>query len=284
MLMALEDFYEAHPGYTTNLALHLRDTDRSTVGAANAAVDLLKNVPVQAIIGPQTSAQAKFIIELGGKTHVPIITFSAKSSSLSSQRSPYFVRAAMNDYSQTEVIASIVQFFKWREVVPIFEDGGSGIIHPLVDALQAVGARVPYRSSLPPSATKDQIMKELEQLKSMRTRVFVVQMSYDSGFRLFSHAEEAGMMREGYVWIATYGLIDLVDLNGSSATKVMQGVLGVKPYVRETKKLHNFKLRWRKRFQQEYSAQVDELPTVFGCGHMTLSGHLHWLWRMLPDI
>lgn len=230
------------------------------------ALDLLKNVQVQAIIGPQTSSQAKFVSELGGRTHVPIISFSAKSPSLSSQKSPYFIRTGLNDSSQAKVIASIIEAFKWKEVVPIIEDTeyGNGIVPYLIDSLQEVEADVPYRSSLSLSATKEQITAEIVKLNSTRTRVFVVHMSYSLGFQLFKNAKEAGMMGQGYVWITTYGLTDLVDLMGSSASDAMQGVLGLKPFVRESKRLSEFKLRWQKKFYEvNPGAKISE-PTVFG--------------------
>ncbi|KAK1292511.1 hypothetical protein QJS10_CPB17g00085 [Acorus calamus] len=34
--MALEDFYESHPDYTTQVVLHGRDSDMDVVGAASA--------------------------------------------------------------------------------------------------------------------------------------------------------------------------------------------------------------------------------------------------------
>ena len=221
---------------------------------------------MQAIIGPQTSTQAKFVIELGDKTHVPVISFSAKSPSLSPHISPYFIRTGFNDSSQAKVIASIIKLYKWKEAVPIFEDTeyGNGIIPYLIDALQEVEANVPYRSSLPLSATKDQIMAELAKLKSMRTRVFLVHMTYTLGLHLFKYAKESGMMGQGYVWIVTYGLTDLVDLMGSSASDMMQGVLGVKPYVGESTELSEFKLRWRKKFYPVDPYTNISEPTVFG--------------------
>lgn len=231
-----------------------------------AALDLLKNVQVQAIIGPQTSSQAKFVIELGNRTHVPVISFSVESSSLSPKKSPYFIRTGLNDSSQADVIASFIQAFKWKEVVPIFEDTeyGNGIVPYLIDSLQEVDADVPYRVSLPISATKDQIMAELVKLNSTRTRVFVVHMSYSLGFQLFKNAKEAGMMEQGYVWITTYGLTDLVDLMGSSASDVMRGILGLKPHVQESEKLREFKLRWRKKFYEVNPGSKLNEPTVFG--------------------
>ncbi|XP_039146868.1 glutamate receptor 2.7-like [Dioscorea cayenensis subsp. rotundata] len=73
------------------------------------------------------------------------------------------------------------------------------------------------------------------------------------------------MMNKGYVWITTYGLTDIVDLYGSSATSVMQGVLGIKPYVSEDNhRLQDFKARFVKKFKLENpSAQVSEPLTVF---------------------
>ena len=91
---------------------------------------MIKNVEVQAIIGPRSSMQANFVIDLGDKAHVPIISFSATSSSLTSLRSPYFFRVAQNDSSQVKAISAIIQAFGWREVVPIYIDNeyGQGII------------------------------------------------------------------------------------------------------------------------------------------------------------
>ena len=114
----------------------------------NTALDLIKNMEVQAILGPTTSMQANFVIELGEKAQVPIISFSASSPSLTSIRSPFFFRATQNDSTQVNAISALVQAFGWREAVPIYIDNeyGQGVIPYLTDALQAVDARVPYRS------------------------------------------------------------------------------------------------------------------------------------------
>ncbi|XP_057799195.1 glutamate receptor 2.1-like isoform X2 [Salvia miltiorrhiza] len=87
--MALSDFYTRNGHYQTRLVLNERDSKRDVVGAAAAALDLLKNVEVQAIIGPSSSMQANFMINLGNKSQVPIITFSATSPSLLSIQSHY---------------------------------------------------------------------------------------------------------------------------------------------------------------------------------------------------
>ena len=152
-----------------------------TTNKLNTAVDLIKNEQVEAILGPPSSRQAKFMIGLGQKSQVPILSFSATSPCLTSDiRSPYFFRAAIDDLSQAPAISSLAQNFNWREIVPIYADTtyGEGLIPYLVDSLHAVDARVPYRSAISRSATDDQIKKELYKLMTMQTRVFVVHMWY----------------------------------------------------------------------------------------------------------
>lgn len=61
---------------------------------------------------------------------------------------PYFVRATLNDSAQVNSIALLIKAYGWREVVPVYDDTdyGRGILPSLVDALQEIDARVPYRS------------------------------------------------------------------------------------------------------------------------------------------
>jgi ionotropic glutamate receptor len=214
---------------------------------------LIKNAEVQAIIGPQNSMQANFVINLGGKAQVPIISFSATSSSLTSLQSPYFFQVAQNDSSQVKVISAIIQAFGWREVVPIYVDNsyGEGIIPYLVDTLQEIDAHIPYRSVIPPSATDDQIGQELYKLMTMQTRVFIVHMSHNLSSQLFTKAKEIGMMREGYVWIITNGIANSFTSIEPSILDSMQGVLGIKTYVPKTKVLEDFTIRWKRTFRQD---------------------------------
>ena len=143
-----------------------------------------------------------------------------------------------------KAISVIVQAFGWREVVPIYTDNeyGHGMIPFLIDALQEVDARVPYRSVIPPLASNDQIGQELYKLMTMQTRAFIVHMPSDVGSRLFTKAKEIGMMSEGYVWIMTSGMTNSIRLIESSVHDSMQGMLGVKSYVPKTIELENFTL------------------------------------------
>uniref|UniRef100_A0A3N7F555 Glutamate receptor n=1 Tax=Populus trichocarpa TaxID=3694 RepID=A0A3N7F555_POPTR len=265
--MALSDFYASHGDYKTRLVLNTRDSKKDVIGAAAAALDLIKNVEVQAILGPNTSMQANFVIDLGEKAQVPIISFSATSPSLTSIRSSYFLRATQNDSAQVNAISAIVQAFGWREAVPIYIDNeyGEGIIPYLTDALQEVDARVPYRSVISPSATDDQIVEELYKLMTMQTRVFIVHMYPSLGTRLFTKAKEIGMMSEGYVWIMTDGLsVDFLSSPNHSVTDTIQGVLGIKPYVPRTKELEYFRARWKRKFLRDNPDKIDAELNIYG--------------------
>ncbi|RLM86228.1 glutamate receptor 2.9-like [Panicum miliaceum] len=230
MELALEDFYAdaRRAGYRTRVRLHLRDTGPNDVDAALAGVDLLKNVRVQAIVGPQTSTQAKFLAELGNKASVPIISFSADSPSRSSSQTPYFIRTAWNDSSQAKAIASLVQKFNWREVVPVIEndDSNTRFIPNLVDALGHVGSRVSYRCKIHSSAGDDEIKGAISSLKGNWTSVFVVRMSYQLALKFFRLAKDEGMMGQSFVWITAYGLMDIFDVVGSPALDVMNEKAG----------------------------------------------------------
>ena len=60
------------------------------------------------------------------------------------------------------------------------------------------------------------------------------------------------MMEKGYVWILTDGITNFLSTLDDSAIDSMQGVLGVKPHVPRTKELECFKIKWKKKIQEEY--------------------------------
>ncbi|MCL7032963.1 hypothetical protein MKW94_007931 [Papaver nudicaule] len=230
-------------------------------------IDLIKNVQVQAIIGPTTSAEAVYMVQLGNRTQVPIISFSATSPSVSLSQNPYFIRTTLRDSSQVNAIAAIIKTFGWRQAVPIYEDTeyGNGVIPYLVDALQDINTRVPYRSVFPSSASDDRIEQELYKLKTMQTRVFILHMDPSPlALRIFYKAKMNGMMSEGYSWIITDGLGDYLSSFNSSVIDTMQGVIGVRPYVPESKELSSFRVRWEKRFSIENPDVEGKFLDIFG--------------------
>ncbi|XWS17897.1 hypothetical protein CRYUN_Cryun33cG0107900 [Craigia yunnanensis] len=257
--MALSDFYAIHPHYKTRLVFNIRDSKQDVVTAAAAEL--------QAIIGPETSMEANFVINLGNKSQVPIISFSATSPSLISPQSSYFFLAAQSGSFQVKAISAIVQYFGWREAVPIYIDNrfGESLIPYLTDALQEINTRVPYLSVIPVSATDDQIAKELYKLMSMQTRVFIVHMTMRLGSRILTKAKEIGMMNEGYVWIMTDSMTTLwrsIDVSGTNDS--LLGILGVRSYVPKSKKREKFQILWKRKFLQDNPDTINAELNIFG--------------------
>ncbi|KAG6585513.1 Glutamate receptor 2.5, partial [Cucurbita argyrosperma subsp. sororia] len=261
--MALADLYSSRSYYKTRVTLSTIDSNDTVVDAAAAALDLIKEEEVQAIIGPTSSMQANFIINIGDKAQVPIISYSATRPSLTSQRSSFFFRIAQNDSSQVKAIGAIIKAFKWRQVIPIYTDNefGNGIVPYLIDALQEADADVPYQSLISPTATDTQITNELHKLKNMPTRVFVVHMLTRHASRFFMKVQEFGMMNRGYVWIITDSIANELDLIEPLAYEALQGVVGIRTYVPRTKRLNLLKRDWRKRFRRYYPT-VEDIPEV----------------------
>ncbi|XLS81365.1 hypothetical protein HN51_047196, partial [Arachis hypogaea] len=212
--------------------------------------------------------EAMFVINLGDKAHVPILTFSEMSPSLSSLHTPYLFQIAKKDYyfTQVEAISAIVQAFGWKQVVPIYVDNGygEGLIASLTNSFQKAYIRVPYLSAIDFSATNDAIERELYKLMTMQTGVFVVHMTSRLASRLFTIAKDIGMMDEGYVWIVTAGIANLFNSLDSWVMKSMEGVLGVRPYIPRTKQLLDFRARWKREFLRDNPTPVDVNLDVFG--------------------
>ncbi|XP_076883979.1 glutamate receptor 2.7-like [Bidens hawaiensis] len=248
--MAMHDFYEKHNTSTMVLRTHLRDAKQDDVQAASAAMDLMKNVQVAAILGPTTSSQADFIIGIGNKSKVPVIS-PATSPSLSPKDNMYFIRSAHGSDSQLEPIAELIKYFNWSEVVFAYEDDeyGRGLVPYFSDAMVTISTKVMYQVGVPPSASDDWILGELYKLKTMQTRVFVVHVLPELASRFFNKVNEAGMMEEGYVWIITEVLTGRLHSLDHMVLDSMNGVLGVKSYIPRSNKLIDFQKRWKREFR-----------------------------------
>jgi glutamate receptor, ionotropic, plant len=230
------------------------------------AVDLIKNEQVQAIIGPETSAQAEFVAYIGNRTHVPILAYSATSAELSPAQTNFFVRTAVNDSVQSAPIAAVLSDFGWHAAVVVYEDShyGSGILPELADTLQGVGARITDRVAVPLDATDGRIDAVLYRFMAMPTRVFVVHLNPILAARLFRRARNAGMMSKDYAWIATDGIGSFADGLLREDIDAMEGVVSLRPHVQMTEQVRNFSARFRARLRREYPDDdgVVHEPTV----------------------
>ncbi|KAL5717741.1 hypothetical protein ACHQM5_010710 [Ranunculus cassubicifolius] len=262
MYMAISDFYSTNPDFKTRLVLHPRDSKMEVTGAAFAAMDLIQNSQVQAIIGPQKSEQTEFIVDLGDKVKIPIISFSATIPSIYS-RSPYFIRTTPDDHTQVRAIASIVQSFRWRNVILIHEDTdyGNRLVPHLINAFQDINTRISYRSVVSPFCTDKEISDELKKVVLKKTSIFVLHMSASFGSRFLLKAKESGMMTEGYVWIITNGLMNVAQSLKSSVIDSMQGILGVDSYIPTSQRLKTFIARWKQKMIEE-NPDIDNAEMV----------------------
>ncbi|CAH9118678.1 unnamed protein product, partial [Cuscuta europaea] len=266
--LALSDFYthRNHSNGRIQIVPHFRDSNSNDVGAASAAIDLLKNNQVHAILGPQGSTQADFVTDIGKKVRVPIIS-PATSPSLSPSQNPYFIRAAYCSCAQAKAIAAIVKAFGWRQVVFIYENSnyGSGILPHLTDAMMDISVSVAHQSILSPSADDDQIMVELLKLKTMQTRVFIVHLHPHFAPQFFVKVKEAGMMSSGYVWMITDEFTSHLVSMEASVLDSLQGVIGLKPYVPSSVELNDFIRRWKSKEFRQQNPDIDGVElNVFG--------------------
>ncbi|KAL2480995.1 Glutamate receptor 2.1 [Abeliophyllum distichum] len=214
----------------------------------NAVLDLLKHEEVHGILGPQTATEDKFVSELGGKVHVPVISFTARSSTLPYAQNRYFVRTTQDDMYQAQALADICQGFEWSEVVILYEDTeyGNQFLSHLNKAFQEIEIGIAYMGAISISSEDNQISKELKKLMAKQTRVFLVHMNPSLGSRLFFLAKKAGMMSEGYAWIITDYLSNFLNSMDFVARDSMEGVLGIRPYVSKSKELDSFQERWKR--------------------------------------
>jgi glutamate receptor, ionotropic, plant len=270
---------QTHTYFHLNLLFHYISlpTIRILNFSILAALNLLQKMKTVAIIGPQTSSQAVIISEIGNKSQVPVISFSATSPTLSSIQVPYFIRTAINDAEQVYTITALIKVYGWQEVVPIYQNTNFGrdFVPYLADALQEIDVRIPYHSLINESSTDDQIQKELYKLQTMQTRVFVVHMTPSKGSTLFLNAKEVGMMSKGYVWIMTNGVMNVIDTFNPKVASSMEGTLGIRQYTPKTEELENFTTRWRKIFQED-SGEVD--------GHCEISTFALWAYDTIYSL
>ncbi|XP_048332789.1 glutamate receptor 1.2 [Ziziphus jujuba] len=265
--MAVSDFYQMHNNYTTRLHLHARDSKGKPLHALSAAFDLLDNVKVEAIIGAQTRKEAKFLAELGDKAEVPVISLSEPSSCLPFGKYPFFIQSTQDvETCQFKGIAAMVNAFKWRDVILIYEDTdfGRDILPYMVDSIHENGINITYKSAISDSCTDDNVVEELHKLMELQTKMFIVHMSKVLVSKLLINAEGLGMMSEGYAWFLTATTMNLFTSVDPSVIASMQGLVGLKSYIPESKHLHNLTLRLTRKFSiEEPNIKVRE-PSAFG--------------------
>ncbi|KAG8388844.1 hypothetical protein BUALT_Bualt02G0167200 [Buddleja alternifolia] len=263
--MAISDFYNLNnTPYKTKIALHVRDCRGDSLHCISAALDLLVNFEVQAIIIPQVSNKELFLASLGDEANVPILSFSSMSSF---SEHPYFIQVGEDYNNQFHGIAVFVKSFNWSNVVFMYEDTDDARQAQtyIYEIFQENQLSVAYQTAISLTATDDHIINELHKLMMMKSSIILVHLSPSLASRVFTNAKMLGMMSKGYAWIVTSKTMNFLTFKEySSVYESMEGVIGFKSYISMSSKLQNLNSRWRREFQQtEPNFEIREL-NVYG--------------------
>ncbi|KAE8719228.1 Glutamate receptor 3.7 [Hibiscus syriacus] len=241
---------------------------------------------VVAFIGPQSSSIAHMISSIANGLQVPLVSYAATDPSLSAKQFPFFVRTVQSDSNQMNVMASLVDFYGWKEVIGIYvdDDYGRNGISALNDELDKRMAKTFYKLPLPLNFTQTDIVALLEESKLLGPRVYVVHVNPDPQLRIFSTAEELQMMTGDYVWFATDWLSTTIDSFAPvnrTALLVLQGVVGLRQHIPESNQKKDFMARWRK--MQQKGLLRSELNTYGLCAYDTVWTVAHSIDKYIND-
>ncbi|CAL8120192.1 unnamed protein product [Prunus armeniaca] len=253
---ALSDFYHLHNNYSTRVILHTRDSKGKALHALSAALNLLDENKVEAIIGAQTRMEANLLAELGEEAKVPVLSLSELRTSPfgAPGEYPFFVEITQDETSQVTAISGLIEMFKWRDVIILYEntDYGRDIIPFFINSFEEANVTIVYKSCIAASSADEQIIEELGNLTKLKTTVFVVHVSHFLVPRLFLNAKKLGLLSEGYAWILTSTSMNFLHSSmDPSVIESTQGVLGLKSYTPASTRLHNLTSRLRRIFYMQ---------------------------------
>ncbi|XP_076942254.1 glutamate receptor 1.2-like [Bidens hawaiensis] len=245
--MAVSEFYTINNHYKTRIVLHSRDTHGEPLHALSAALDLLEKPKVQAILGSQSTAEAKFLAVLGDQTTTPIVSLSPVPSS---NKHPYFLQITQDETTQVKAIASMAFSFGWKNAIIIFEDTESGreMATFMTNSLQEKSITITYMSAISTSPSYDVLLGELHKISNMQTKLYILHVSHSLASHLFNNAKYPGMMDAGCKWIVTSKTMNFLNIMNDEVIELMQGVVGFKSHIPQSRELHKFRMKWRKEY------------------------------------
>ncbi|KAG8388840.1 hypothetical protein BUALT_Bualt02G0166800 [Buddleja alternifolia] len=261
--MAISDFYNLNSQYKTRIALQVRDSRGDSFHSIASALDLLENVGVRGLIIPKVSNVDLFLATLGDKANVPVLSLS---STPSADEHPYFLQVEEDETTQFHGIAALVEAFKWRSCVILYEDTADArqVQSYVYNIMQETHMDIVHQAALNITPTDDQIEDELHKLLKMKTSIIIMHMPPSLTYQVLEKAKRLGMMSQGFAWIITSKTMNLLESQNSSVYEAMQGIIGFKSYIPASRKLQNFTLRWRREFQHVESNMETRDLNVFG--------------------
>ncbi|GMI87523.1 glutamate receptor 5, GLUTAMATE RECEPTOR 3.7 [Hibiscus trionum] len=241
---------------------------------------------VVAFIGPQSSSLAHMISSIANGLQVPLVSYAATDPSLSAKQFPFFVRTVQSDSNQMNVMASLVDFYGWKEVIAIYvdDDYGRNGISVLNDELNKRMAKAFHKFPLPLNFTQSDIVTLLKESRLLGPRVYIVHVNPDPQLRIFSTAKKLQMMTGDYVWFATDWLSTTIDSFipvNRTALRVLQGVVGLRQHIPESGQKKDFMSRWRK--MQQKGLLKSELNTYGLCAYDTVWTVAHSIDKYIND-
>lgn len=186
--------------------------------------------------------EAKLLAEFGNRVKVPVLSLygpSNISSSISSNSyitNPFLIQISQDETLQFKGMVSIVQAFKWRDIILLHDvkDFETEMIKYATNLFQEKNINIAYTIEIGTTNTDELMIEKLHKLTSIEAnKVFIVHISsVDLLSRLLLNAKKLGFMNEGYAWLMTLTTMNLlhhVDF------KLIQGVIGFKPYIPKSK-------------------------------------------------
>ncbi|KAK7402036.1 hypothetical protein VNO78_13981 [Psophocarpus tetragonolobus] len=234
----------------TKLNLIMKDSMCNAFLGSIGAFQVLEK-GVAAIIGLQSSAGAHTVSQIADALQVPLVSYAATDPTLSSLQFPFFIRTTQSDLAQMTAMADLIDFNGWKEVIAVFldDDYGRNGISALNDQLEKRRLKISYKLPLSIKFDLDEITNLLNQSKVFGPRVYVVHVNPDPRLRIFSIAQKLQMMTKDYVWLVTDWLSATLDslfpVNRTSFN-VLQGVVGLRQHIPNSKKERAFVSQWKK--------------------------------------
>ncbi|GJP83278.1 hypothetical protein CLOP_g13451 [Closterium sp. NIES-67] len=255
MELAVQDL--TLPAAPAPLALEFANASAADAFQAEAAaLELLLASPAPSVLlGPPTSLQTSVVGPIASAMQVPMLSYAATDPLLNANAQlPYFVRMHYDDYAQMAVVSDLVSFYNWTQVVALFEstDSAWNGFQSLTRLLQQRGtARVvaSWQFDSGVSAEGD-VMAAFLQVRAVEASVFVLHLHSPTTIRLvLKTATQLGLFTAGYVWIATAGVMSLLNADRAlSATLVgCEGMLGTLPFDVPTARLSDLQQAIRDR-------------------------------------
>ena len=220
-----------HKGFKLNLTevTYIRLIDDKILIAAKTLIEKKK---AKAIIGFGTWQEAVFVAQLCNESKVPILSLANEVPQWASCHWPF-------------LMAAIIQSWKWRKVNIIYEDMNpavTGISPELIAAIQGVDAEINDLLPLSPFPPYPSLSQKWESVKNESCRVFIVHTSITLATKIFTKANNLGMMDKDYVWITTNTITSQIDSLNASIISSMQArcLRSQELLFHHTKKLQRF--------------------------------------------